>query len=51
MNHPAFVFPPPSGPYGIGTVTYHWVDTERREVFSSRPDDRRELMVQFVPGS
>ncbi len=47
INRPAFVFPPPSGPYGIGTVTYHWVDAERREVFSTQPGDRRELMVQI----
>ena len=44
---PAFVFPPPSGPYRIGTVTRHWVDHGRREVLSSRPSDRRELMVQL----
>ena len=47
MNSPVFVFPPPSGPYRIGTVTYHWVDAERREVFSTQPGDRRELMVQI----
>jgi hypothetical protein len=47
MNRPAFVFPPPSGPYRIGTVTNHWVDAGRREVFSTRPRDRRELMVQI----
>ncbi len=47
VNLPAFVFPPPSGPYRIGTVTQYWVDDERREVFSTRPSDRRELMVQI----
>ncbi len=46
MNRPAFVFPRPTGPYRIGTVTYHWVDAERREVFSAQPSARRELMVQ-----
>ena len=24
---PVFHFPSPTGHYGIGTVTYHWVDT------------------------
>lgn len=43
---PVFRFPRPSGPYGIGTVTYHWVDTDRPEVFTADPNDRRELMVQ-----
>jgi dienelactone hydrolase len=27
-------------------MTYHWVDTARPEVFTTDPDDRRELMVQ-----
>lgn len=43
---PVFRFPRPTGPYEIGTVTYHWVDAERPEVFTADPDDRRELMVQ-----
>ncbi len=38
---------PPTGPHAIGTVTYHWVDLERRELFSDDPDQRRELMVQL----
>ena len=44
---PVFRFPRPTGPYDIGTVTYHWVDFDRSEAFTSRPDDRRELMVQI----
>ena len=44
---PVFRFPPPSGPYAIGTLTYHWVDADRREIFSADPTDRRELMVQI----
>ncbi|GHO91142.1 carboxylic ester hydrolase [Reticulibacter mediterranei] len=43
---PVYSFPRPSGPYGIGTVTYHWTDTSRREVFSSDKNRHRELMVQ-----
>ena len=43
---PVFRFPDPSGPYGIGTVIYHWVDADREEVFTADPDDRRELMAQ-----
>src|SRR5215212_1514839 len=44
---PVFRFPHPSGPYEIGTLTYHWVDTDRPEVFTADPDDHRELMVQI----
>lgn len=43
---PVFHFPVPTGPYGIGTLTYHWIDSERAEMFTDNPDDRRELMVQ-----
>lgn len=39
-------FPQPTGPYQIGTRTYHWVDTSRPEPFTANPHDRRELMVQ-----
>jgi len=45
-HSPAFTFPTPTGPYGIGTVTYHWVDADRPEVFTADSADRRELMVQ-----
>jgi predicted dienelactone hydrolase len=44
---PVFRFLPPSGPYGIGTSTYHLVDHARDETFTTAPHDRRELMVQI----
>ena len=44
---PVFSFPTPRGPYGIGTVTYNMVDTNRQEVFTTDPNARRELMVQI----
>ncbi len=43
---PVFSFPKPTGPYGIGTVTYHWVDKSRPELFTANPNDHRELMAQ-----
>jgi len=43
---PVFHFPKPTGPYAIGTVTYHWVDTSRPELFTPDPNDHRELMAQ-----
>jgi predicted dienelactone hydrolase len=44
---PVFRFPRPTGPYAIGTLTYHWIDSTRPEVFTADPSDRRELMVQL----
>jgi predicted dienelactone hydrolase len=38
--------PAPTGPYQIGTTTYHWVDESRPEIFTEDPDDRRELLVR-----
>jgi hypothetical protein len=43
---PVFHFPPPTGPYGIGTVTYHWVDSSRPDIFAPAPGNSRELMAQ-----
>jgi pimeloyl-ACP methyl ester carboxylesterase len=43
---PVFRFPRPGGPYAIGTVTYHWVDTGRPEIFSEGSGEPRELMAQ-----
>jgi hypothetical protein len=35
MVIPVFHFQKPTGPYEIGTVTYHCVDASRREVFNT----------------
>ena len=43
---PVVHFPRPSGSYEIGTVTYHWTDVSRHEIFSSDASMRRELMAQ-----
>lgn len=52
---PVFHFPQPRGPYAIGTITYHWVDSERHEIFSADPSTKRELMAQVwypaLPGT
>ena len=42
---PVFHFPQPTGPYQIGTLTYHWVES-RHEIFSTDPNAHRELMAQ-----
>jgi dienelactone hydrolase len=38
-------FPVLTGPYQVGKVEYHLVDESRPEIFSTAPDDKRELMV------
>jgi predicted dienelactone hydrolase len=47
MIVPVFRFPTPTGPHAIGTLTYHWVDAARSEVFAADPKERRQLMVQI----
>ncbi len=44
---PVFAFPRPIGAYAIGTVTYHWTDASRLEVFDKSPHASRELTVQI----
>jgi predicted dienelactone hydrolase len=44
---PVFRLPAPDGLYPIGTLTYHWTDESRQEIFSPDPSARRELMVQL----
>lgn len=43
---PVFRLPRPTGPHAIGTLTYHWVDDARAELFTPDPTGRRELVVQ-----
>jgi predicted dienelactone hydrolase len=44
--YPVFRLPEPTGPFRIGTVTYHFVDDRRPEIFSRTPGSKREIMVQ-----
>ncbi len=44
---PVFQFPSPAGPHAIGTLTYHFIDFNRAEIFSTNASARRELMVQI----
>ena len=37
----------PSGPFGIGTRIYHWVDPSRHEKASKNPEEFRQLIVQL----
>lgn len=43
---PIFHLPKPTGPYAVGTVTYHWVDSSRAELFTAADGDYRSLMAQ-----
>ncbi len=44
---PIFSFAKPTGPYTVGTATYHWIDYKREENFTKLFGDSRELMVQI----
>lgn len=44
---PVFSFPEPTGPYAIGTQTFHWMDASRQEAYTADPNDRRDLIVQI----
>ncbi len=44
---PVFRLPQPTGQYAIGTLTYHWLDANRPEIFTAAPNDRREIVVQI----
>ena len=38
-------FPDLSGPYKVGRTSYALMDSSRKEVFTSEPDDARELVI------
>lgn len=40
---PVYHLPVPTGPYAVGRVTYHWVDSARPETLTPAADDQREL--------
>jgi predicted dienelactone hydrolase len=37
--------PAPTGPHEVGRVSFDWVDPDRVEIYSSNPQDRRELVL------
>ncbi|WP_261301812.1 alpha/beta hydrolase family protein [Paenibacillus andongensis] len=43
---PVFKLPEPTGEFKVGTQTFHFVDTNREEIFDEARDGKRELMVQ-----
>lgn len=43
---PVFSFEKLTGPYKVGTVTYHWTDKSREQVHAAASGTHRELMVQ-----
>lgn len=43
---PVFHFPKPTGPYAIGTLTYHWVDPSRPELFTADPSQTGPINAQ-----
>lgn len=43
---PVFELPKPKGEYKVGTQTFHFIDSNRDEIFDDNIHDKRELMVQ-----
>ncbi|QDY82536.1 dienelactone hydrolase [Paenibacillus polymyxa] len=43
---PVFKLPEPTGEFKVGTQTFHFVDTNREEIFDEAREGERELMVQ-----
>jgi Predicted dienelactone hydrolase len=44
--------PTPSGPYGVGTMDFEWVDSSRAEAYSPTEGERRDLVVRaWYPAS
>ncbi|TFH36311.1 MAG: hypothetical protein E4G99_05245 [Anaerolineales bacterium] len=37
---------PPSGPYGVGTHSWQWIDTTRKDPYAPNANSDREIMVQ-----
>ncbi len=37
--------PAPTGPYSVGRVSFHWIDTSRTEALAPEPRGHRELIV------
>lgn len=45
---PTFYFPKPTGSYAVGVRQYHWIDTDRPELFAHDPaHPNRELMAKI----
>ncbi|MFF5206703.1 alpha/beta hydrolase family protein [Streptosporangium sp. NPDC000396] len=44
---PVPVFPEPSGRYAVGTTVTQWTDPSRPETATTRPDDKRTVVVQL----
>ncbi|MDW3650783.1 MAG: hypothetical protein R8P61_27150 [Bacteroidia bacterium] len=40
-------FPGPSGSYAVGTSPFHFIDSDRKEILTTKESDFRELMLQF----
>lgn len=43
---PIPILPEPTGPFSIGTTTYHLVDPDRMEIYSPGTNNKREFMLQ-----
>lgn len=44
---PADLFPRPTGPYAVGTFDTLWVDSQRDEILTKSPNDKRHVPVRI----
>ncbi|MGM7681584.1 hypothetical protein ACSVDA_05450, partial [Cytobacillus sp. Hm23] len=44
---PIIKLPKPTGEYNVGKIIEHYVDQSREEVFTKKPSDYRELIIQL----
>lgn len=44
---PVFNLPKPNGQYAVGTESFHFMDVNRDETFTTMKEDKRQLMVQL----
>ncbi len=44
---PVPTVPEPTGPYTVGTQTFHLIDESREEIYTDEPGDKREIMMQI----
>ena len=49
---PVWQLPRPTGPYAIGSISFHWTDATRPEIFTTGPPRRREIVADvWYPAS
>ncbi len=48
LFYPVSKFPSPTGPYGVGQKSYHWVDANRKELNAKDPKNTNREIMTYV---